>query len=212
MTLAELPAPLTRGKRWAKHAAERDQQIQNEIIAIKVLLPNMSDEDIRRCLKEHGGQTDLALSKLLDAQEVDLLGGLLDETEPPKEPKQEEVSTAASQGANLDGQQIPSSQSVYVAEELAEVPKHKAEPKPLGPPESPAPTPSVPSVPKWLPMLQPSDPAELSSKCLSQLLVDCTCIAAQLCRSTQKTFTCWKVFGLTACAGGRFSMIGRRSD
>ncbi|CAE7691698.1 chmp5 [Symbiodinium pilosum] len=164
MTLAELPAPLTRGKRWAKHAAERDQQIQNEIIAIKVLLPNMSDEDIRRCLKEHGGQTDLALSKLLDAQEVDLLGGLLDETEPPKEPKQEEVSTAASQGANLDGQQIPSSQSVYVAEELAEVPKHKAEPKPLGPPESPAPTPSVPSVPKWLPMLQPSDPAELSSK------------------------------------------------
>ena len=43
----------------------------------------MPDEDIRNSLKEHGGQTDLALQKLLDAQEANLLGGVLDEATNP---------------------------------------------------------------------------------------------------------------------------------
>ena len=41
MTVAELPAPLTKGKRWAKNAAEREQQIHSEAVAIKVRRPEL---------------------------------------------------------------------------------------------------------------------------------------------------------------------------
>ena len=41
MTVAELPAPLTKGKRWAKNAAEREQQIHGEAVAIKVRRPEL---------------------------------------------------------------------------------------------------------------------------------------------------------------------------
>ncbi|CAE7251750.1 VPS60-1 [Symbiodinium sp. CCMP2456] len=173
MTVAELPAPLTKGKRWAKNAAEREQQIQSEAIAIKVLLPDVSEEDIRCRLKEHGGKGDMVLQELLDAQEASFLGGLLDEESPPpsieeaapvqevhQQPQacnptsptvMEEANSAPPSACRLASDQIPA--------EDAETEAEQAEPQ-----NSVSKAPQVPSVPIWLPMLQPSTPLEQSSK------------------------------------------------
>ena len=52
--------------RWAKHAAERDQKIQSAAIAMRVLLPEVSEEKIQTCLRENHGDANLAWHQLQD--------------------------------------------------------------------------------------------------------------------------------------------------
>lgn len=52
--------------RWAKHAAERDQKIQSAAIAMRVLLPEVSEEKIQNCLRENNGDANLAWHQLQD--------------------------------------------------------------------------------------------------------------------------------------------------
>ena len=163
MMFAEPPAPLTRSKRWAKHAAERDQQIQSEAIAIKVLLPDMPDEDIRNCLKEHGGQTDLVLQKLLDAQEANLLGGVLDDATSSGAPASPHaVSLEPVHSGDLPEPTVKAREASQAIEEPS-----TSMPSTRSANDAPSSQPTS-GVPQWLPMLQPSTPAQLS-KCQSQL-------------------------------------------
>ncbi|CAK9017557.1 unnamed protein product [Durusdinium trenchii] len=52
--------------RWAKHAAERDQQIQSAAIAMQVLLPELSEEKIKSCLRANSCNPDRAFDQLAD--------------------------------------------------------------------------------------------------------------------------------------------------
>ena len=52
--------------RWAKHAAQRDQKIQSAAIAMRVLLPEVSEEKIQTCLRENNGDANLAWHQLQD--------------------------------------------------------------------------------------------------------------------------------------------------
>ena len=140
------------------------------------LLPDVSEEDIRCRLKEHGGKGDIVLQELLDAQEASFLGGLLDEESPPPTMEEaaplqevhqqtqatvtEEANSAPPSACRLAADQIPA----QYAETEAEQAEPQAEPQ-----KSVTKAPQAPSVPTWLPMLQPSTPVEQSSKRLPQL-------------------------------------------
>ena len=151
------------------------------------LLPDVSDEEIQRCLKENGGKSDLALQHLLDAQEADLLGGLLDDESPPptrlhreampqEQPQRQQQQQQQQQQectAALPGEPATTDEEAKLALDEPAHPQteqtaQNAQPPPasaraMSPPEE---TPSAPKVPNWLPMLQPATPADLSSKCL----------------------------------------------
>ena len=73
MTVAELPAPLTKGKRWAKNAAEREQQIQSEAIAIQVWHPKLCG-DLLQC-KTLAWQRGFRLCSLGQANHVRIAPG-----------------------------------------------------------------------------------------------------------------------------------------
>ncbi|CAJ1385919.1 unnamed protein product [Effrenium voratum] len=54
----------SRANRWAKHAAERDAEIQSAAIALQVLLPEIAEGKIQQCLRENSGDADIAWKQL----------------------------------------------------------------------------------------------------------------------------------------------------
>ena len=178
------------------------------------LLPDVSEEDIRCRLKANGGKGDIVLQELLDAQEASFLGGLLDDESPPPttgeaaplqgahQPQacnptsptesMEEANSAPPSAVRLASDQIP---------EDAETEAEHAEPQ-----TTVIKAPQVPSVPTWLPMLQPSTPVDQSSKRLPQL----SCYSRRRNDVYEEPAgICWTC--QYAChSGGRSSTIGRR--
>eukprot|EP00933_Yihiella_yeosuensis_P072238 TRINITY_DN80580_c0_g1_i1.p1 TRINITY_DN80580_c0_g1~~TRINITY_DN80580_c0_g1_i1.p1 ORF type:complete len:221 (+),score=67.39 TRINITY_DN80580_c0_g1_i1:49-711(+) len=141
---------LSRPNRWKRspdqtHEAEDNKRFEGSILAMMVLLPDVSEDLLRDALSRHNGNADDALEELLAESDEP------DEIEEPQEQKdadadQKELAAAIAAAEAAEEEERREALAASRASQAAEQAEQPAREEP--------PKPQKPEIPSWLPLLR----------------------------------------------------------